>query len=819
MPPEVLMHNLEYTTQVDIFSFGCVVVHTVTQEFPNPTDQNEASKFNKEKLIKISELSRRKKYTDKMICPNLEYLATVCLKDDPEHRPKVEEVYGWLENYWKKPGTEEHQPKENFDLCHSDKYSLILSLDTQFTRAKELQLKVESLRSEVQKFTDSTSSKDKEISALQKSNNDLQASIQSQQLEIDQLKSQCERLSQQPSSEIVMNLSSMLRQEQEDMKEKQEEIKNLKMKLNNLEKNYANLKKESEESKQEFQSWKDNAESRPPTDRDLLRKLQEVDAEQEKLKEQAITANVLSKNHLMEFNKIVLEMQVANDSYSQREKQMYQWLETLEKQRKDIVELKQKLSNAKSSNRQQLDDKSLRLSLLQPQLNACQQKLDVKDKELNDMQSQNENLQKQLENVTKLCTAAQKDVEKYKTASKQKGKISKEASSNELLQSDLQKLQEEIEKKEEEMTSLNETLQKFQDINIQHQGKIKNLEKQIKKLTISHSKSSRQLESKLKEKSKYIESLEKKTFGGLSCHYKYSLHWSPYLSLPVRRIKPSAAVVKNRVYITGGYQEFSPQGREMDIYLKSLERGEEVFCFHMGKCRCDSIASPVVLGGVANVNGQCVLVSGPVPTPRILPCVCCYGERWMIVCGGYACKEGSNLLEAVNVVEILDITEGDWHRLSEAGSPGLSKVSACSVVGDNVYIFKDNKILRSNCNKLVSVVTAKSNDVLWTEVPVVADEIDEDLHPFGVVDVNGEPVIFASISGSEDDVTCVLMKDTTDTWRKMSEAVECQHCSAVVVTPTLELLLFGGSGTIQLDEGTSICQNGTLIPVLSECQY
>jgi len=44
------------------------------------------------------------------------------------------------------------------------------------------------------------------------------------------------------------------------------------------------------------------------------------------------------------------------------------------------------------------------------------------------------------------------------------------------------------------------------------------------------------------------------------------------------------------------------------------------------------------------------------------------------------------------------------------------------------------------------------------------------------------------IASSEDNVTCVLMKDTTDTWRKMSEAVECQHCSAVVVTPTLELL-------------------------------
>jgi len=101
---------------------------------------------------------------------------------------------------------------------------------------------------------------------------------------------------------------------------------------------------------------------------------------------------------------------------------------------------------------------------------------------------------------------------------------------------------------------------------------------------------------------------------------------------------------------------------------------------------------------------------------------------------------------------------------------------------------------------------------VWTEIQVVIDEVDEDLHPFCVVGVNEEPMIIASISGSEDDVTCVLMKDTTDTWRKMSEAVECQHCAAVVVTPTLELLLFGGSGNTKLTEGTDVCQNGILIP-------
>ena len=70
------------------------------------------------------------------------------------------------------------------------------------------------------------------------------------------------------------------------------------------------------------------------------------------------------------------------------------------------------------------------------------------------------------------------------------------------------------------------------------------------------------------------------------------------------------------------------------------------------------------------MNGQCVLVSGaegstligsayvlhdkrldeqwkkfsePVPSSDTAMHVCCYGDRRLIVCGGYACKEGANL--------------------------------------------------------------------------------------------------------------------------------------------------------------------------------
>ena len=1007
MPPEALKHDPVYTVKLDIFSFGCVIVYTATQEFPNPTDAHTASEVDKDVFLKISELNRRARYLEMMEkYQRLTYLASVCLKDDPEYRPDAETVFTWLREYYKKPELKEKCSESFLNYSEFDRFSLILSLDDHSTKAKDLESSMQLYQSQVYELTNSSVAKDEQITSLQKSNNEQQMSLQSQQLEIDQLKSQNDKLqrdmSLQSDSDIVMSLSSMLRQEQEDMTEKQEEIKALKVKLNNMEKSCTSLRKESEEKEQhllqegssqlkaclkkeaeliqnievlsnqkeclvhekeglnkqvqnyftslqsnqkeikelkskleqaeqnskslestdidkqpgniksmeqstgndnpsnesivhhkekEFQGqiqnmtvnmrkmqkeneelkcklkkeeemnrklqeeteqkvkekldyWKAKAES---ADKDFAKKLeaekQRLEQEEERLKEKVLAANKLSNNHFTELNKNIKDIQVANESYTQKVEQVHQCLATLEKQKKDITDLKQKLSNAKSMNRVQLDEKSLRLSLLQPQLNACQQKLDVRDKELSDLQSQNENLQKLLENTSKLHTAAQKDLDNYKAAHKEELKISKEVHMNvdALLQADLQKFQDLIREKENETVLLNENLQKYHETNLQLQRRIKELEMENKKLTVSHNKSSRQLESKLKDKAKYIESLEKKSSTGHYGYYRYSLHWSPYLSLPVRRIKPSAAVVKDKVFVTGGYQDVCPQGRELNTYLKLLERDNEVFCFHTTKCRCDSIASPVVLGSVASVNGQCVLVSGaegntltgnvyvlceegsdeqwkkfsePVPTPRILPCVCCYGERWMIVCGGYACKEGSNLLEAVKVVEILDTSKGEWYRLPEGGNPALSTIS-CGIVGDDMYIIGDDKVLKSSCKKLVSTMMAKSGDIIWTEVQVVVDDIDENLHPFNIVDVNGEPMIIASISGSENDVTCVLTKDTTDTWRKMSEAVECQHCSAVVVTPTLELLLFGGSGNVQLAGGTDICQNSTLIPSLN----
>ena len=1039
MPPEALRSNPMYTTTLDIFSFGCVSLHTLTQQFPTPTDQFESSQVSKDTVLKVSEYRRRWKYVEmvKDQCTHFVYLISSCLKDEPEYRPNADKVCKWIEEYWEKPELKQNCSESLIDYFQQDKISLITSLDKQSTRAKDMESTVQLYKAQFQELADSAATKDERITFLQKQNNDLQNSMESQQLKNEQIKSQTDKfqqdLSQHTDNEIIMNLNTMLRQEQEDMREKQKEIKELKMRLNNLEQVSTRMRREGERREQELQEgnsqlqalqkkeaelsrnievinnekrnliqdkanleqevqdystnlqkkedeikelktklernikslesenikkqaegalsdggqlnknasnenvfvhekvqqtthsvpantnvmqkeneelklklkheaevhtklkeemdqkaqkevndlklklkfqeemfkketekfekeaayWKAKAEHKEPLakaeaehkepmidksfEAKLLAERKHIEQEKQKLKQQSLAAHQMNTKHLTKFYNSMKEIQAANESRMQKEKQKVQCTETLKQHEKQFAKLKQDYATVKSL----LDEKSLRISLLQPQLTSCQEKLDSKDKELNEVLEEKQSIQKLLENMSRLHTTTQEELKAYKEMHRKGAGILEKVNVenvNELLQAELLKCQDLIREKEKEITLLKETLQGYLDRRSADQEMIKKLEKQVKDISRSQTKSQRQYEAKLKQNSKYIATLEKKALSEYSSHYQYSISWSPYMSLPVKRIKPSAVIVKNKVFVTGGYYQLNPQGGEIKTFMESLVGKNDVCCFYAEKYQCDTIDSPVKLGALASVNGQCVLVSGvdsventltgnvyvlckegshdqwkefskPLPTPRILACACCYGNRWLIVCGGYASKskQESSLLEAVSVVEILDITKGEWYTLSEENCPNFSTILCCAVVGENVYVVGSDQVIETSCNNMIKAATSNST-LVWDNVQIGTEESNGKLYLFSVVEVTGEPMIIASMTDDEDDVTCVLMKDTRGRWRIMSKAVECQHSSAAVVTSSLELLLFGGSEKILVEEPTKICQNGTLIP-------
>ena len=87
------------STKVDIFSFGCTIVHTLTQEPPKPDF---------DKYVETSEVGKYKKYSEidrrstclKRIRNYVKLYDVVlrCLQDDPNHRPTAAVLLALLED-------------------------------------------------------------------------------------------------------------------------------------------------------------------------------------------------------------------------------------------------------------------------------------------------------------------------------------------------------------------------------------------------------------------------------------------------------------------------------------------------------------------------------------------------------------------------------------------------------------------------------------------------------------------------------------------------------------------------------------------------
>ena len=93
MPPEALEFRPLYGPQLDIFSFGAVTLHLVTQVWPSPS---ALVQFDEEtgRREMVPEVTRRKMYIDLMTGPaaDLVPLVVSCLEDNPNKRPQLKEV-------------------------------------------------------------------------------------------------------------------------------------------------------------------------------------------------------------------------------------------------------------------------------------------------------------------------------------------------------------------------------------------------------------------------------------------------------------------------------------------------------------------------------------------------------------------------------------------------------------------------------------------------------------------------------------------------------------------------------------------------------
>ena len=91
MPPEALQMEPIYDAQLDVFSFGTLILHTVNQDFPMPCEVSAAKKKGE------MQIAKRQEAIDKLKKHCLYELVKQCLQDHPSKRPSMEKARDTIE--------------------------------------------------------------------------------------------------------------------------------------------------------------------------------------------------------------------------------------------------------------------------------------------------------------------------------------------------------------------------------------------------------------------------------------------------------------------------------------------------------------------------------------------------------------------------------------------------------------------------------------------------------------------------------------------------------------------------------------------------
>ena len=99
MPPEAVQDKPVYTEKIDCFSFGVIIVQTLTRQFPKPGDRLQEIELNHPGiqtgtvLVRVPEIERRQNHISQ-VNPNRTLLPITldCLKDKDKEHPSAHQL-------------------------------------------------------------------------------------------------------------------------------------------------------------------------------------------------------------------------------------------------------------------------------------------------------------------------------------------------------------------------------------------------------------------------------------------------------------------------------------------------------------------------------------------------------------------------------------------------------------------------------------------------------------------------------------------------------------------------------------------------------
>ena len=239
MSPEALHDPPRYNETLDVFSFGNIILSTLTHEWPNP---GPPTRYKGDKIVGLTELQRRERYAE-MFTPQERqlFLPTVrqCLENRPDKRPSSAVLVRELRRiesslpsgshipaaidqlYQQLPAKEEECGEKNEELLR---------------RAEALKEKDEALRekeSDIAQLTDALTKKDLRIFEMSEEQdekdkliNELSESVQQHEKQLSAKKEECRQKDEalREKDEALKDKDDLLKEKDATIRELQEAV-------------------------------------------------------------------------------------------------------------------------------------------------------------------------------------------------------------------------------------------------------------------------------------------------------------------------------------------------------------------------------------------------------------------------------------------------------------------------------------------------------------------------------------------------------------------------------------------------------------------
>ena len=164
MPPEAFLARPTYTSKIDSYSYGVMMIHVLCGRWPFPADAFRPDPQNPDGLVPVSEIDRRAEYLQDInhAHPLME-LIRQCLSNFPKRRPEASEILHQITDTMSRAS-----------LTHQSKIKMQTRINSLEGQVKQLNTRVE------------------QLSTL---NQEKQSLIAQKQSEVDALRAEVERLS------------------------------------------------------------------------------------------------------------------------------------------------------------------------------------------------------------------------------------------------------------------------------------------------------------------------------------------------------------------------------------------------------------------------------------------------------------------------------------------------------------------------------------------------------------------------------------------------------------------------------------------------